>query len=89
MTTSGPAATMLIADVDVFLGAFGAADPAHPALHEWLNEHLAAGERFGVSEPVLSAVVRISTNHRSYPTPATSTKRSRSVRGFARLRRHL
>lgn len=62
---------MLIADANVLLTAFAVADPAQPRVRAWLTERLTAAEPFGVSDLVLSAVVRISTNHRVYPTPAT------------------
>jgi toxin-antitoxin system PIN domain toxin len=62
---------MLIADVTVLLGAFAVADTAYPELSGWVARHLSGHEAFGVSELVLSAVIRISTNRRAYPTPAT------------------
>ncbi len=64
---SGPAATMLIADVNVFVSAHRAAAVEHPRAREWLAAHLNGREVFGVSELVLSAFVRIVTNHRAFP----------------------
>lgn len=62
---------MLIADVDVFLGAHRLDQPEQPKFLEWLAGHLDGNEGFGVSELVLSAFVRIATNHRAYSVPAT------------------
>lgn len=71
MTTSGRAATMLIADVNVFIGAHRADDPFHERMSGWLDDRLHGAEPFGVSELVLSAFVRIATNHRFYAPKAT------------------
>lgn len=62
---------MLIADVKIFLSAYRADDPAHPSMHRWLTTCLEGGETFGISELVLSAFVRISTNRRILVGPAT------------------
>ena len=62
---------MLLADVNVLLGAHRKDDPAHAELNSWVEEQLDGSEPFGVSEFVLSAVVRIATNHRAFPNPAT------------------
>lgn len=62
---------MLLADVNVLLGAHRKDDPAHGQLNSWVEERLRGSEPFGVSELVLSAVVRIATNHRVYANPAT------------------
>ncbi|MEJ7833524.1 MAG: TA system VapC family ribonuclease toxin, partial [Nocardioides sp.] len=37
----------------------------------WLDEHLNAAEPIGVSDLVLSAMVRIGTSHRAYQRPVT------------------
>lgn len=62
---------MLLADVNVFLYARRRESPRHEEYRSWLEDALAGDERFGVSEQVLSAFVRVSTNHRAYlePTP--------------------
>ena len=62
---------MLLADVNVLLGAHRKDDPAHGLLNSWLEERLDGSEPFGVSELVLSAVVRVATNHGAFPHPAT------------------
>ena len=62
---------MLIADVNVLLPAFRADAPDHDRLRSWLTDRLEADEPFGVSELVLSAVVRVATNHRAFSPPAS------------------
>lgn len=62
---------MLIADVNIFVYAHRADTVRHAELSSWLDGHLNGGEPFGVSELVLSSLVRIVTNHRVFvdPTP--------------------
>lgn len=62
---------MLIADVNVLLSAHRVDAANHAVLNEWLATQLTDAEPFGVSELVLSAVMRIATNHRIYDPPAT------------------
>jgi len=58
---------VLIADVNVFIGAHRASTLHHPRSRDWLARQLNGPEPFGVSELVLSAFVRIVTNHRAFP----------------------
>lgn len=62
---------MLLADVNVFLYARRRESPRHDEHRRWLEEALSGPEPFGISELVLSAFLRIVTNHRVYrdPTP--------------------
>lgn len=62
---------MLLADVNVFLYAHRPESPRAAAHKAWLESALSGPEPFGVSELVLSAFLRIATNHRVYrePTP--------------------
>jgi toxin-antitoxin system PIN domain toxin len=62
---------MLIADVNVFVGAHRAEINRHDDYRVWLERRLIGPEVFGVSELVLSAFLRLTTNHRifSEPTP--------------------
>jgi toxin-antitoxin system PIN domain toxin len=57
---------MLIADVNVFITSHRPSDPDHAAMLSWLEAQLSAHQAFGVSELVLSAFVRIVTNHRAF-----------------------
>jgi uncharacterized protein len=63
---------VLIADVNVLLGAHRADACDHAVLNAWLTDKLSSAEAFGVSELVLSAFVRIATNHRVFGPPATT-----------------
>jgi len=60
---------MLIADVNVFVGAHRSVMEAHHDYREWLEHHLDGPEAFGASELVLSAFLRLVTNHRVFSTP--------------------
>ena len=62
---------MLLADVNPLIYAHRPESPRADDHREWLTRALAGPEPFGVSELVLSAVLRIVTNHRVYvePTP--------------------
>lgn len=60
---------MLIADVNVFVSAHRRADPRHVHMRRWLDGSLDGAEPFGASDLVLSAFLRIVTNHRSFPDP--------------------
>ena len=60
---------MLLADVNVYLYAMRLESERHAEYRQWLEHRLAGPEPFGVSELVLSAFVRIVTNHRVYRVP--------------------
>jgi toxin-antitoxin system PIN domain toxin len=62
---------VLLADVNVYLYARRRESARHEEYRAWLEERLTGPEPFGVSELVLSAFLRIVTNHRIYkdPTP--------------------
>ncbi|HEY4990512.1 MAG TPA: hypothetical protein VII33_00335, partial [Nakamurella sp.] len=68
-TTSGR--RVLIADVNVFVGAHRDDVAGHDDYLNWLERSLTGPEAFGVSELVLSAFLRLVTNHRVFadPTP--------------------
>lgn len=60
---------MLIPDVNIFLAAHRTAHPDHAGVLAWLTSVLNGAETVGVSEIVLSVVVRIVTNRRAFTTP--------------------
>lgn len=62
---------VLLADVNVYIYAHRPESPQAPDHRAWLLDALRGEEPFGVSELVLSAFLRIVTNHRVYrePTP--------------------
>lgn len=62
---------MLIPDVNVLIYAFRADAPRHGAYRRWLEQRLRSREAFGLSDLVLSGVVRVLTHPRVFapPTP--------------------
>jgi uncharacterized protein len=57
--------------VNVLIYAFRTEVPEHAVCRPWLNRIVEGDARFGVSRLALSAVVRITTNPRSYGPPST------------------
>ncbi len=62
---------MQLADANVLINAFRAEAPEHERYRAWLGELLAGDRRYAMSPLVLSAVVRILTDHRIYDRPET------------------
>jgi hypothetical protein len=62
---------MILPDVNVLIYAFRKDAPQHAICRPWLNRIVLGDARFGVSPLALAAVVRITTNHRSYPVPSS------------------
>lgn len=62
---------MLLGDVNVYLYARRRESERHEEYRSWLEDRLGGPEPFGVSEMVLSAFVRIVTNHRVYREPTS------------------
>lgn len=62
---------MILPDVNVLVYAFREDSPNHSAYREWLEDTLAAPGAFGVSDVVLSGVLRVLTHPRVFnpPTP--------------------
>ena len=64
---------MILCDVGVFVSAYFEHSPHHRPCRAALDELLGCGEPFGLSDLVLSAVVRIGSNPRIFsPAPAPS-----------------
>lgn len=62
---------MLFLDVNVCLDAFRPTSSEDAGrVHSWLEPRLSGNEQFGVSEFVLSAMVRIATHPKIYVEPA-------------------
>jgi toxin-antitoxin system PIN domain toxin len=62
---------MYLIDVNVLLYAFRSEMPDSDRYAEWLNQLLLSGERFGMSELVLSGFLRIVTNPKIFIPPTT------------------
>jgi uncharacterized protein len=61
---------MLCPDVNVLLYAFRRDSAAHLEYVDWLQQAMTGHEPVGISELVLSAVMRLATNHRIYRQPS-------------------
>jgi uncharacterized protein len=62
---------VILADVNVLIYAFRADAPNHRLCRTWLETVILGSSKFAVSPLSLAAVVRITTNLRSYPMPST------------------
>ena len=62
---------MILPDVNILIYAFRQDAPEHAICNPWLNAVIDGDGAFGISPLALSAVVRITTNRRSYSTPST------------------
>src|SRR4029453_5315754 len=62
---------MILPDVNVLIYAFRKDDPQHALCRAWLNAVVAGEARFGISPLTLSALVRVTTNTRTYREPST------------------
>ena len=62
---------MILPDVNVLIYAFRKDVPQYALCRSWLNSVVAGEAHFGVSPLVLSAVVRVTTNTRTYREPST------------------
>lgn len=62
---------MIICDVNVMLYAMRVDSSHHQSYGPWLEGVLQGNEAVGVSELVLSAVIRLATNHRVFSRPSS------------------
>lgn len=62
---------MILPDVNILIYAFRSDTPQHPMCRPWLEATVNGESAFGISTLALSALVRITTNKRSYPSPST------------------
>ena len=62
---------MYLLDVNVLLYAHREEFPQHETSRAWLEDLLSSGDGFAVSDGVLSAFVRLVTNHRWIDSPST------------------
>lgn len=67
-------ATMLCLDVNVLLYAFRRDSVDHSPYAQWLQSAMTGPEPVGISEPVLSGVIRLATNHRIYRQPSSAAE---------------
>jgi hypothetical protein len=62
---------MILPDVNVLIYAFREDSSEYKVCRPWLDAVVAGQTRFGISPLALSAVVRITTNLRTYEVPST------------------
>ncbi|MCV7379821.1 VapC toxin family PIN domain ribonuclease [Mycobacterium alsense] len=65
---------MLLLDVNVCVYAIRQDSVDHAAYYEWVHGALAADEPVGISELVLSSVIRLLTNHRVFRQPSSTAQ---------------
>jgi uncharacterized protein len=62
---------MVLPDVNVLIYAFRVESPFYPTCSAWLARTVAGEARFALSALALSALVRITTNGRTFSQPST------------------
>lgn len=62
---------MILPDVNVLIYAFRKEVPQYAACRGWLDRVVLGDERFGISPLTLAALVRVTTNRRTYATPSS------------------
>ena len=62
---------MVLPDVNVLIYAFRIESPFYDLCSAWLARTIEGEAQFGVSPLALSALIRITTNGRSFPHPST------------------
>ena len=62
---------MILPDVNVLIYAFRKEAPQHAICRGWLDRVVLGAERFAISPLALTAVVRITTNVRTYAAPSS------------------
>ncbi len=62
---------MILPDVNVLIYAFRPDVPLHSISRTWLEGVIKGQAKFALSKLALSALVRVTTNRRSYPIPSS------------------
>ena len=62
---------MILPDVNALVYALRQDDPKHSIARAWLESVIRGDATFALSKLTLSAVVRVTTNRRSYPTASS------------------
>jgi toxin-antitoxin system PIN domain toxin len=61
---------MILPDVNILINAFREDAPQYSVCRPWLDDIVLGNERFGLSPLALAAVVRVTTNRRTYVNPS-------------------
>lgn len=78
---------MILTDVGVFVHAFREDAPRHPEYRAWLRDRTSGAEPFGLSELVLSGVIRVLT-HPAVFNPPTPVEKALAFVEAVRTRRN-
>jgi uncharacterized protein len=62
---------MILPDVNVLIYAFRKEVPEYTRCRTWLDNVVLGDERFGISPLTLAALVRVTTNRRTYASPSS------------------
>jgi toxin-antitoxin system PIN domain toxin len=62
---------MILPDVNILINAFREDAPQYSVCRPWLDGIVLGNERFGLSPLALAAVVRVTTNRRTYVNPSS------------------
>jgi uncharacterized protein len=73
---------MLLLDVNVCLYAIREDSTEHAAYRAWVENHLTGDEPVGISELVLSGVIRLITNHRIFREPSPTERAIEACRAL-------
>ena len=70
---------MILIDTNILIYAINRDSPMHELALTWLNKQLSAGTRIGLPWLVITAFVRLTTNHRVFPNPLAAEDAIRTV----------
>jgi len=73
---------MLLLDVNVCVYAIRSDSANHSAHRAWLEDRLVGDEPVGISELVLSGVIRLITNHRVFQRPSSTVQALEACRAL-------
>ena len=73
---------MLLLDVNVCVYAIRRDSARHAAYRAWMEDRLVGDEPVGMSELVLSGVIRLITNHRVFRQPSTTAQALEACRAL-------
>jgi len=60
---------MITPDANIILYAYNEDAPQHQKAKDWLENQISLPKMFGLSWQVITAFLRISTNHKAFPIP--------------------
>ncbi|MQA87999.1 MAG: PIN domain-containing protein [Streptosporangiales bacterium] len=75
---------MMLPDVNVLVNAYRPENPGHKGFRTWLDALVNGAEAYAVTDSVINALIRITTDRRIYRVPS----RLEEVLGFADLVRN-